>query len=147
MSHGWPLGLKIVLPFALVFAVIGVVLGVQNAYSQNHQQQAASVRTVQSDLAGCVRGNALRSQTKDGFVAVDDAIRGLLDQFLTPRTPDQQAIVDQFRSRLTGPLGRLDQAQAKIPIIDCLAVTPGVDTLTPEQRDEALRPTTTTTGG
>lgn len=140
-GSSWPLGLKIILPLALMFALVGVVLGVQNAVTQNNNQHSVAVRSVQSDLASCVRGDVLRHQIKDGFAAINDAVTGILAT-IPSVTPGEIA----FQARIAPSVAKLHQAQEKIPIVDCLAVTPGAGTLTQQERDQAMSTTTTTAG-
>lgn len=108
-----------------LLAVGSLLLGIINQIGQQNIQSDRNQERIRSDLQSCERGNLFRAQAKEGFVAVDDAIQGVLDVFLGTPRPGTEAQIAALKARLEEPLSKLDKARNAIQITDCQAAVPG----------------------
>lgn len=131
--HPVPLGLKIIVALGIVLGVVSVILGANNARlrgdDRDELNELRNQDRVASDISACERGNRRAVQTREGFVAVDEAIQGILDVFLGAPRPGTEAQVAALKERLEAPLSKLDFAVEAIKITDCQKAVPGARSL------------------
>lgn len=110
---------------AVVFGIAATVLGVANAVAIGNEADEREEDRIGADLAGCTRGNELRSDV----IAVAQAGENLTREAAAAILDELGADPDELERALRAMAPAMAEHRAvvdDIELVDCQAVTPGI---------------------
>jgi hypothetical protein len=115
------------IPVLSVLTVIALVGAAWSVFGVLAQDDARERDRVESDLAGCDRGNRLRLQV----IALGEADQEMVAEILDIVLPTGRNVrIDEVRAQLQPVLDEHQAAIDDIELIDCERVTPGTKSTT-----------------
>lgn len=115
------------IPVLSVMSVLALAAAAWAVFGVMAQDNARERDRIESDLAGCARGNRLRLQVRAIGAANQEMVEQILDIVLPPGRSER---VDEIIADLQPVLDRHEAEVEKVELVDCEEVTPGSPTTT-----------------